>query len=210
MRKGVRILQDGYSSPYGRVHNSRITTEPKIYSGSGALMNSINAGHVMSGSNENNMNILPETENTLLSENLVKIPESQMTLYSFYGAFENEFFETEEEVLNYLRYNGHPHTSICIIEYLGNFAGHTDVIKRSFKNDNQIIESKLLSIHSDDCYSEYDQQSSMRLGKHIWKHSYGTLRIIYSAFRNREIVLENDIYAKIDEKNNQYTLTKKK
>ena len=69
MRKGIRTLKNGYSSPYGRVHNSRITTEPKIYSGCGILMNSINVGHVISGSGEYNIDMLPMTENTSSIEN---------------------------------------------------------------------------------------------------------------------------------------------
>ena len=71
MRKGVRILKNGYSSPYGRVHNSRITTEPKIYSGSGALMNSVCAGHVTSGLKEDD-NIMNENQkNSTLIKKLV-------------------------------------------------------------------------------------------------------------------------------------------
>ncbi len=48
-RRGVRSMSSAYSSYHGRIHNTRISTEPKIYSGHGALMNSVCAGHVISG-----------------------------------------------------------------------------------------------------------------------------------------------------------------
>ncbi len=39
----------------------------------------------------------------------------------------------------------------------------------------------------------------------IWEYNYGHIGEIYSAFRDRGIVFENDMYAKID-KRNQYIL----
>lgn len=53
-RRGVRMMSSAYSSYHGKVHNARISVDPPIYSGYGALMNSVCAGHVVSGDSYSN------------------------------------------------------------------------------------------------------------------------------------------------------------
>lgn len=50
--KPIRRLPDGYSSPYGKVHNPNITTKPRVYIGGGVPLSSVCAGHMVIGEPE--------------------------------------------------------------------------------------------------------------------------------------------------------------
>jgi len=128
---------------------------------------------------------------------LTELPEPQMKLYGFYGAFASAFFETEKEQKEYVEKNDTEFGNTCIIEYLGHVAGRDDVIRLTYKGD----KSKLYTSVNEDGYGVYNEERSKYKGEFVWEFNYGSIRELYSAFRNRGIVFEDDIYAKIDERN---------
>lgn len=66
---------------------------------------------------------------------LTKIPEPQMRLYGFYGAFSSSFFDREFELLDWVRnHNNTDFGDVCVIDFLGNVAGRSDVIRITFKD----------------------------------------------------------------------------
>lgn len=128
---------------------------------------------------------------------LTEISTPQMRLYGFSGAFKSAFFDTEEELTEYVENNDTSFGCICAIEYLGNVAGRSDVIRETSKNGITVLYTAV----DEDGYGIYNSERSTYRGEFTWEYNHGDLREMYSAFRDRGIVFENDIYAKIDERN---------
>ncbi len=130
---------------------------------------------------------------------LTEIPEPQMRLYGFSGAFNSAYFDTEEELIEYVKTHNITFGSICVIEYLGNVAGCSDVIRQIYKSGKSVLYAAV----DEDGYRIYNQERSIYRGEFIWEYNYGRISKMYSAFRDRGIIFENDIYAKIDERDRQ-------
>ena len=127
---------------------------------------------------------------------LTEIPEPQMRLYGFSGAFNSAFFDTEEELNEWVKNHNTEFGDICIIDYLGKVAGRNDVIRKNYKDG----KSKLYAACDNYGYGIYNFERSIYRGEFVWEYSYGSLREMYSAFRDRGITFNNDIYDKIDKK----------
>lgn len=126
---------------------------------------------------------------------LSEIPTPQMKLYGFSGVFKSTFFDTEEELMEYVKNNDTSWGSLCVIEFLGNVADRSDVIRKTSENGM----TTLYTVVDEDGYAIYNSERSTYRGEFTWEYNHGNLRTMYSAFRDRGIVFENDIYAKIDE-----------
>lgn len=126
---------------------------------------------------------------------LNSLPNPQMRLYGYSGVFENLFFDTEEELMEYLRVQNIQPNGKSVIDYLGNVLGRSDVIRLTDNNGKQTFYTAI----DNDGYATYHHEKSMNKKEFIWEYNYGDLREIYSAFRSRGASFENDIYAKEDE-----------
>lgn len=126
---------------------------------------------------------------------LTEIPEPQMRLYGFWGAFKSAFFDTEQELIEYVKTHNTQFGSICIMEYLGNVAGRSDVIRLTYKSGKSVLYTSV----NEDGYGIYNNERSIYRGEFVWEYNHGSIRKMYSAFRDRGIVFEDDTYAKIDE-----------
>ena len=126
---------------------------------------------------------------------LAEIPTPQMVLYGFSGAFKSVYFDTEVELEEYVRTNDTSFGNICVIEYLGNVAGRSDVIRKTSRNRKPL----LFTACDRDGYGIYNEERSIYCGKFIWEYNNGDIKDMYSAFRDRGIVFEDDIYGKLAE-----------
>lgn len=118
---------------------------------------------------------------------LTEIPEPEMKLY-FIG---NNYFLTMEELLQYCRINRLSTNDLGILEYYRNFAGRSDVIKKT--------SSTILNFYTAvdrDGYGLYNYERSIYRGEFTWEYNHGRIEEMYKPFRDRGIVFENDIYAK--------------
>lgn len=128
---------------------------------------------------------------------LTEIPEPQMRLYGFSGLFKSAFFDTEEELIEYVKTHNTELGSICVVEYLGNVAGRSDVIRLTYKSGKSVLYSSV----NEDGYGIYNNERSIYRGEFVWEYNHGSISEMYSAFRDRGIVFEDDTYAKIAERN---------
>lgn len=126
---------------------------------------------------------------------LTEMPSPKMRLYGFLGGFKKVFFDTEEELLKYVKTYNIPYVSIGVIDYLGKVAGCSDVIRLTYKSGESVLYTSV----DEDGYGKYNPERSIYRGEFIWEYQHGNIREMYSAFRDRGIVFENDTYAKIDE-----------
>ena len=126
---------------------------------------------------------------------LKEIPQSQMKLYGFSGIYKNIFFDTESELLEYVKNNKLGYGNVCIMDFLGNVAGCNDVIRLTYIDGNE----ELYTAVNEEGYGKYNSKRSFYKGEFVWEFNHGSIREMYSAFRDRGIVFENDVYAKIDE-----------
>lgn len=124
----------------------------------------------------------------------LEVPEPKMRLYAFYSTNNKYFFTTEDEFILYARANYQKYNRIFIVEYLGKFAGKQDVIKLVDSSGGYNICTP-----SFDGYEFYEEKKSLEKGKAVWNFHYGSLEDIYTEFKNRGIILEEDIYQKIDD-----------
>ena len=127
---------------------------------------------------------------------LTEIPEPQMRLYGFSGAFNSAYFDTEEELIEWVKNHNTDFGDVCVIDYLGNVAGRSDVIRKTYKSG----KSNLYAACDEDGYGIYNFERSTYRGEFVWEYNHGSLREIYSAFRDRGISFENDIYDEIDKR----------
>lgn len=139
--------------------------------------------------NHNNFNMLTESSQKAL------IP--QMRLFCFPKTSEMLFFEAEEELIKYLKKYKEIPEDICVIDYLGKVAGRSDVIRETNRKGREIVYTAV----DEDGYGIYNHQKSVSKGEFVWEYNYGSVSEMYSAFRDRGITFEDDIYAKIDGRN---------
>lgn len=119
---------------------------------------------------------------------------SKMCLYCVSEIPHDIYFGTREELAEYMYKNQTHPKSVHIIEYVGSVFGRNDVIREIYPNAAQLI----LVACDEDGYGIYNPQRSEELGFYAWEFNYGSIREKYSAFRERGIVFEDDIYARID------------
>lgn len=124
-----------------------------------------------------------------LSKGPILVP--QMVLYGVSGAY----FDTEVELGEYVRTNGMSFENICVIEYFGNVAGRSDVIRITSKNRKPVV----LTVCDRDGYGICNEERSIYRGEFVWEYHNGDIKDMYSAFRDRGIVFEDDIYGKLAE-----------
>lgn len=127
---------------------------------------------------------------------LTEIPDPQMRLYGFSGAFNSAYFDTEEELIEWVKNHNTDFGDVCVIDYLGNVAGRSDVIRKTYKSG----KSNLYVACDEDGYGIYNFERSTYRGEFVWEYNHGSLREMYSAFRDRGISFENDIYDEIDKR----------
>lgn len=126
---------------------------------------------------------------------LKEISNPQMILYGFRGLFNSVFFDTEKELEEYVKNNDTSFGSTCTVEYLGNVAGRSDVVRITSKGQ----KSALYTAIDMDGYGIYNEERSFYEGQYVWEYEYGNLRNIYDAFRSKGIIFTNDVYKKIDD-----------
>jgi len=122
---------------------------------------------------------------------LTDVKEPIMRLYGIDG----EYFETEEELNEYCKNNKCYVNTPFIVDYMGAMAGRRDVI-REIDSDGNVT---LYTAVDEDGYATYNHDRSVYRGEFIWEYNYGGLRNLYSIFRNRGIIFNNDVYANTDE-----------
>ena len=111
------------------------------------------------------------------------MPQSQMRLYGFSGFIKSAFFDTEEELIEWIKNNNTSIGDVCIIDYLGNVAGRDDVIRLTYKNG----KSDLCVACDEDGYGIYNNDRSIYKGVFVWEYNHGSISEMYSAFRDRGI-----------------------
>lgn len=117
------------------------------------------------------------------------LPTPQMRLYSFLGYVNKAFFDTEDELTEYIGSHDTRFGDISKVEFLGNALGQTDVIRIIYKDGR----NEILTVINQNSYAIYNPNST-------WEYRHGNLRAIYQAFRDRDVTFTDDIYAKADEK----------
>ena len=126
---------------------------------------------------------------------LTNIEEPQMKLYivDYFKVLDNEI-----DLINYILSKKANKKYIRIIEYIKHFANKSDVIKITDLNNNV----KYCCAVNEDGYVVYNDDRSIYTGSFIWEYELGDISDLYSEFRKRGIVFENDIYKKIDDRTN--------
>ena len=123
---------------------------------------------------------------------LPELPIPEMRLYFI----DDNYFESIDELLMYCRINKKSTKGLNIIDYYRNLAGHSDVISKSNSET-----SMLYTAVDEDGYGLYNNEKSIYRGEFIWEYNYGSIRELYKPFKEKGIVFENDVYGKIDERN---------
>lgn len=118
-------------------------------------------------------------------------------LYVYSGEFSRKYFESENECNEYYEEHYGPFSDICVIEYLGCFAGKDDVIKVKRQN-----EEKYFSVCDEVSYYRYQPHQDNDDVFH-WEKIDGIVEWMYNAFRDNGIIFKNDIYAKAKEEQQQ-------
>ena len=81
-----------------------------------------------------------------------------------------------------------------IVEYLGEFGGHSDVLIIKQKGRTPYIACAC----DRDGYGTFNISKSNREKTPVWDYNNGSIASMYAAFRDRGIVFQDDIYDRID------------
>ena len=121
-------------------------------------------------------------------EKLVNYEKPDVVLY----CVSNSCFFTEKDLEMYCKNNNISTKKAYTIEYYKSFAFRSDVLK---------INGKYYAAVDEDGYGVFDSDKSIHHGEYLWNFEYGSLRTEYEFLKNIGIILEDDVYGKIDEKN---------
>lgn len=124
---------------------------------------------------------------------LTEIPRPEMVLYHIHG----HYFDTLDDLKEYCSSEGISSADFDIVSYLRSCCGRSDVIMKKY-HDGKII---FWTAVDEDGYGMYNIEKSIYRGGFVWEYNHGDIREMYKPFRDRGIVFENDIYAKIDRQN---------
>lgn len=141
----------------------------------------------LEGDNKRMINEINNGTNPLLS-----IPNYELRLY----VIDENFFETKKELEKYCKSNSLSIDNAYFLDYIRNMAGRDDVIRKS----NFDGKSLFYTVVDEDGYGIYNNERSSYCGRFIWEFNYGDIREMYEPFRKKGVVFEDDIYFKIDER----------
>lgn len=119
----------------------------------------------------------------------------QMRLYGIFNFSTTIYFDNLDDIKEYILTNNISKENVFVIEYIENFAGRCDVIRKSYANKKII----LLTVIDELGYAECNIERSYREGEFCWEYYEGDLRKEYDIFRKKGIHFKNDIYQKFDD-----------
>lgn len=129
---------------------------------------------------------------------LTSIPEPQKTLFTSNGV---DFFERKEDLLEKSRESD----VVYAVEYLGDVAGRSDVIREThigtiengvFKEKSgDELKSVMLCARDTEGIGSYNEKRSIYTGEFTWEFEEGgSLSDVYAAFEKHGITLVNNVY----------------
>ena len=105
------------------------------------------------------------------------------------------YFDTQQALRVYCDSKGKSMDDYDIVGYLRNCAGRSDVIMKKYRDGKIMFYTAV----DEDGYGIYNNKMSIYRGEFVWEYNHGNIRNMYKPFRDKGIIFENDIYAKIDE-----------
>lgn len=141
----------------------------------------------------NNVELWKEIRENIKNDPLKAIPQSEMKIYLVDGIY----FDSISSLVEYCNKKDISLDSEFVyeLEYIRSVAGKNDVI--SITSDGR---KYLVCASDEDGYSTYSFAKSVNKGEFIWTYNFGNVSEYYKAFRDRGIVFENDVYAKVAKK----------
>lgn len=128
----------------------------------------------------------------------VLIPESKMTLYGYaVNVFMIRFFETMDELEIFLKEENMILEHYYILEYLGDMAGHEDVIRVTirFKFGGEEQVKYYTPTHTEH-YGVYNHERSIYCGRHVWEAQDGNyLKDFFDALKEHGLKMKHDYWA---------------
>lgn len=118
-------------------------------------------------------------------------PKVKMRLYGLiYKSGINIYFDTEKELIDYIKEYGCLESLPTILEYLGNYLGRNDVIRKTIIDS----KSKFYTRIDNNNYAIYNHKRSFYKGEHVWEYNHGNINDLYNEFIKRGITIkENNI-----------------
>ena len=112
------------------------------------------------------------------------LPESKMRLYCAVVNHKRTFFDTEDELVNFINSSVVRVDDVYIIDYLDEVYDRDRVFKVTYKNGHEMLYSKV-DEYGFDGYAIHDPHKSFSFSKNIWNFHYGNLDDIYKALIDR-------------------------
>jgi len=137
--------------------------------------------------------------NLIDDSELLELPESQMRLYVFLNRYDSIPFETEAELVEYVRNSQEPFLNVCVVDYLGDFSERDNVVKITYLDGKYAICAAREDEVGFGLYHDVlNLQESRDNGEPVWDVDSWGLKTIYAAFRRKGIIPEeNDPHTKI-------------
>ena len=124
----------------------------------------------------------------------------EMRLYTISKMGKNIFFNSEQELINYINQNNLSPRNINIVDFIGRCANKDDVIRIIDINQKILLYTPC----DEDGYGLYNEEKSSKEQNYVWEYHYGDISEFYSEFRKRGIIFKNDIYDRIEKRNKKF------
>ncbi|MBQ7790256.1 MAG: hypothetical protein IJ399_03235 [Bacilli bacterium] len=117
------------------------------------------------------------------------LPESKMRLFCAVVDYKRNFFDTEEELIDFIKNSDIRVDDIYILDYLDEVYNRDRVIKVTFMNGHEMLYSKV-DEYGWNGFAIHDPHKSFSSNKYIWNY-YGTsIDDIYLAFIDRGLKID--------------------
>lgn len=121
--------------------------------------------------------------------NYLHLPESKRKLYCAVVNYERNFFDTEKELIEFIKSCEVRIDDIYILDYLDEVYDRDRVIRVTFMNGHEMLYSKV-DEYGWDGFVIHDPSKSISSKKYIWNYYYGNIDDIYCAFIDRGIKID--------------------
>lgn len=130
---------------------------------------------------------------------------SKSRIYGFLKKYETIIFNSESELINYVKNSQETWQNVCIIDYIGNFANRENVVKITYLNGEYVLcTSTELEAGFNLYHDVFALQETIDSGKAVWQKDHWGLDNIYEFFEKKGVIKEkNNPYTKI-KRNNKF------
>jgi len=112
-------------------------------------------------------------------------------IYCFLKKYEPVIFENEEELIDYVKKTDEIWKNVCVIEYVGDFAGRENVIKITYLSGEYVLCTATKDeIHFGIFHDVFNYYETVNSIEPVWQTDHLGLKSIYNFYEEKGLINE--------------------